>query len=87
MLPQWLYILMVYGLAGFVALVVGSIAFMTSVLVKSTPASIGIMMAALIGGNFLSYFMADWPAACYLWSIYGFHHTFPGPFNQLPASI
>lgn len=67
--PQWRYTVMVYGLAYFVAITVGTISFMTSVLVRSTPASIGIMMAALIGGSLLSHFMADWPAARYLFMV------------------
>lgn len=67
--PQWQYILMVYGLAYFVVMVIGCISLMTSVLVKSTSASIGVMMSALIGGNLLSYFLADWQAARYLFMV------------------
>lgn len=67
--PQWNYTLMVYSLAYFVAVVVGSISFMISVLVKSTAASIGIIMASLIAGNFISYFLADWQIARYMFMV------------------
>lgn len=68
-IPQWQYIMMVYGLAYFVSIVVGTISFMISVLVKSTSASIGIMMSALIGGSFMSHFMADWKITRYLFMV------------------
>jgi ABC-2 type transport system permease protein len=64
--PQWQYAVMVYGLAYFVSIVVGSISFMISVLVRSTAASIGIMMSALIAGTFLSRFISDWEMTRYL---------------------
>ncbi len=67
--PQWQYIVMVYGLAFFVSIVVGTISFMTSVLVRSTSASVGIMMAALVGGSFLSHFMEDWKLSRYLFMV------------------
>lgn len=67
--PQWQYMFMVYGLGYFVSVVVGTISFMISVLVRSTPASIGIMMASLIGGNFMSFFLADWKLTRYLFMV------------------
>ncbi len=67
--PQWQYSLMVYALAFFVAAVVGSISFMISILVKSTAASIGIIMSTLIAGNFLSYFLSDWKITHYLFMV------------------
>ena len=67
--PLWQYMFMVYGLGYFVAVVVGTISFMVSVLVRSTPASIGVMMAALIGGNFMSFFLADWEMTRYLFMV------------------
>ena len=45
--PQWKYICMQAGLIWFVGIVVAMLAFMVSVLVRSTAASIVIMMAAL----------------------------------------
>ncbi len=51
LIPQWQYILMAYGLAWFVAIVVGTISFMVSVLIRNTPAGMGVMLAALIAGG------------------------------------
>lgn len=67
--PLWQYMFMVYGLGYFVSVVVGTISFMISVLVRSTPASIGVMMAALIGGSFMSFFLADWKMTRYLFMV------------------
>lgn len=67
--PQWQYSLMVYSLAFFVAFVVGSISFMISVLVKSTAASIGIIMSTLIAGNFISFFLSDWKITRYMFMV------------------
>ncbi|MDP4182446.1 MAG: ABC transporter permease [Bacillota bacterium] len=67
--PQWQYTMMVYGAAYFVALAVGTVSFMVSVIVKSTAASIGIILSALIGGSILSNFVADWKLARYLFSV------------------
>jgi ABC-2 type transport system permease protein len=67
--PLWQYMFMVYGLGFYVSVVVGAISFMISVLVRSTPASIGIMMASLIGGNFMSFFLADWEMTRYLFMV------------------
>lgn len=67
--PQWQYALMVYSLAFFVAFVIGSISFMISILVKSTAASIGIIMSTLIAGNFITYFLSDWPITRYLFMV------------------
>ncbi len=66
---QWQYILMVYSIGYFVSFVIGCISLMVSVLVKSTSASIGIMMATLIGGNFLSFFIADWKFTRYIFTV------------------
>lgn len=62
---QFEYLILIYSLAWFVALVISCITFMISVLVKSTPASIGIIMSALIGGQFLQFFLADWEIVKY----------------------
>jgi len=67
--PQWNYSLMVYALAFFVAIVVGSISFMISILVKSTAASIGIIMSTLVAGNFISYFLSDWKITRYMFMV------------------
>jgi ABC-2 type transport system permease protein len=67
--PRWQYTLMVYSLALFVSFVIGSISFMISVLVKSTAASIGIIMSTLVAGSFISYFLSDWPLTRYLFMV------------------
>ena len=67
--PQWQYTLMVYALAHFVAIVIGSISFMVSVLVRSTSSSIGVMMSTLVGGSILSYFISDWEITRYLFMV------------------
>jgi len=67
--PQWNYSLMVYSLAFFVAVTVGSISFMISVLVKSTAASIGIIMSTLVAGNFISFFLSDWMITRYMFMV------------------
>lgn len=69
LLPQWQYILMEYSLVWFVAIIVGTIAFMLSVLVKSTPAAMGIMLAALISGLILSNMVSSWESAKYFFMI------------------
>lgn len=68
-IPQWQYCWMIYSLALFVAAVVGSISLMISILVRSTAASIGIIMATLISGNFLNYFLTDWKITHYLFMV------------------
>lgn len=63
---QLYYLMLLFSLAWFVSLVIGSITFMVSVLVKSTPASIGIIMSSLIGGQFLQIFLSDWEIVKYI---------------------
>ncbi|MBB3127753.1 ABC-2 type transport system permease protein [Paenibacillus rhizosphaerae] len=67
--PQWEYLLMQAGLAWFVSLVVGVLAFMVSVLVRSTAASIVVMMAALIAGSILTNMASAWNSAKYLFMV------------------
>ncbi|WP_438351140.1 ABC transporter permease [Paenibacillus sp. FA6] len=67
--PQWEYLLMQCGLIWFVAVTVALLAFMVSVLVKSTAASIVVMMAALIAGNILTNMASSWTSAKYLFMV------------------
>ncbi|GAB6990215.1 ABC transporter permease [Paenibacillus pini] len=67
--PQWEYILMQSGLIWFVSLTVAILAFMVSVLVRSTAASIVVMMAALIAGSILTNMAAAWNSAKYLFMV------------------
>lgn len=66
---QLQYLILVYSLGWFVSIIVGTISFMVSVLVRNTATSIGIMMATLIGGGFLQMFLADWPIIKYFFVI------------------
>ncbi|GGJ12385.1 ABC transporter permease [Paenibacillus hunanensis] len=66
---QWQFILMQMGLIWFVGLCVGLLAFMVSVLVRSTAASIVIMMAALIAGTILTNMASSWASAKYLFMV------------------
>lgn len=66
---QWQYIILTYALGWFVANTIATISFMVSVLVRNTSTSIGIMMASLIGGSFLQFFLSDWPLVKYFFVI------------------
>jgi len=69
MVPQWQYLLMQYGLGWFVCVVVGTITFMVSVLVRSAAAGMGIMMAALISGTILTQMASSWETSKYLFVV------------------
>jgi len=69
LLPQWQYILMEFGLAWFVSLVVATLSFMLSVLIRSTAAGMGIMLACLIAGLILKEMVASWETAKYLFMV------------------
>ncbi|GAC44117.1 ABC transporter permease [Paenibacillus popilliae] len=67
--PSWLYMLMQLGLVWFSSIVVAALGFMISVLVRSTAASIVILMATLIAGSILYNMASSWPTAKYLFMI------------------
>ncbi|WP_040925068.1 ABC transporter permease [Saccharibacillus kuerlensis] len=67
--PQWEYLLMQSGLVWFVSTVVALLAFMVSVLVRSTAASIVVMMSALISGSILTNMASAWTSAKYLFMV------------------
>lgn len=69
LIPQWQYILMEMGLAWYVALVVGTLSFMLSVLIRGTAAGMGVMLAFLIAGTILSSMVSSWEAAKYLFMV------------------
>lgn len=62
----WKETILVYGLAWFAMLCVGAIALLTSVLLRSTAASMGTMLAALIAGTILPRLASSWEAQKYL---------------------
>ncbi|MGZ5445084.1 MAG: ABC transporter permease subunit [Thermoanaerobaculia bacterium] len=65
-LPLWHDALIAYGLEWYALLAVASIALMLSVIFKSSAASIGTMLASLIGGTILTRISPDWTAGKYL---------------------
>lgn len=65
-LPLWQDALIAYGLEWYALLAVASIALMLSVIFKSSAASIGTMLASLIGGTILTRVSPDWTAGKYL---------------------
>ncbi|MBD7968118.1 ABC transporter permease [Paenibacillus gallinarum] len=67
--PQWKYLLMQSGLLWFVSIIVAILSFMVSTLVRSTSASIVIMMAALIAGSILTNMASSWSTAKYLFMV------------------
>jgi ABC-2 type transport system permease protein len=69
MISQWKMVMMDYGLVWFVAVVVGTLSFMLSVLIRSTAAGMGVMLAALISGSILSNMVASWESAQYLFMV------------------
>ncbi len=69
LLPQWQYLSMELGLAWFVSVIVGTLTFMLSVLMRSTAAVMGIMLAALISGAILSSMVSSWESAKYLFMV------------------
>jgi ABC-2 type transport system permease protein len=68
-LPQWLYIIMEYGLAWYACTAVACISFMVSVLVRSTAAGMGIMVSALIAGSILTNMASAWESAKYFFMV------------------
>lgn len=69
LVPQWQFLLMVFGLAWFVSLVVGTLSFMLSTLMKSTAAGMGVMLACLIAGMILTNMVSSWESAKYLFMV------------------
>jgi ABC-2 type transport system permease protein len=69
LLLQWKYLLIEFGLVWFVSIIVGTLTFMLSVLMRSTAAVMGIMLAALISGAILSNMVSSWESAKYLFMV------------------
>lgn len=67
--PQWKYLFMQAGLVWYVGVVVAILALMVSVLVRSTAASIIIMMSSLIAGSILTNMASAWTSAKYLFMV------------------
>ncbi|MCC3372371.1 ABC transporter permease [Cohnella sp. REN36] len=68
-IEQWRYLFMEISLCWFSCFVVGCISLMVSVLVRSTAAGMGIMLAALISGVILVNMVASWDSAKYFFMV------------------
>lgn len=69
MLPTWQFIIMELGLAWVVCMTVATISLMLSVLVRSTAAGMGIMLAFLIAGLILGGLVESWDSAKYFFMV------------------
>ena len=65
-LPLWKDAMIAYGLEWYALLAVAAISLLLSVIFKSSAASIGTMLASLIGGTILTRISPDWTAGKYL---------------------
>ncbi len=80
----WKDTLLVFGLAWFAASAVGAIGFLTSVLLRSTAASMGTMFAALILGTILPRLASSWEFQKYLFVT---HLPLPDYYSGSPPPI
>jgi ABC-2 type transport system permease protein len=83
-LPLWEDALLAFGLAWFAALAVGAIAFLTSVVLRSTAAAMGTMLAALIAGTILPRVAPTWETQRYLFVT---NLPLPDYYSGSPAPI
>lgn len=65
MITRLQYILLAYSLSWFVSIIMATLTMMVSVLVKNTGSAIGVLMATLIGGQFLQFFLGEWDLVKY----------------------
>lgn len=65
LVTRFQYMILIYALAWYVSVVMASITMMISVLVNNTGSAIGILMATLIGGQFLQFFLSEWTLVKY----------------------
>lgn len=65
LVTRFQYVLLTYALAWYVSIVVATITMMISVLVNNTGSAIGVLMATLIGGQFLQFFLSEWTLVKY----------------------
>ena len=80
----WKDTILAYGLAWFAALCVGALALLTSVLLRSTAAAMGTMLAALIAGTILPRLAPSWEAQKYLFVT---NLPLPDYYSGTPAPI
>ncbi|KNZ40819.1 ABC transporter permease [Acetobacterium bakii] len=60
LVTRFQYSLLIYSLTWYVSIVIAAITLLISILVENTATAIGVLMAALIGGQFLQFFLSDW---------------------------
>ncbi|WP_281887046.1 ABC transporter permease [Paenibacillus sp. YYML68] len=66
---QWFYLLLELGLVWFAAVTVALMSLMISVLVRTTAAGMGIMLAVLISGTILTNMVSSWETAKYFFMV------------------
>lgn len=90
-LPLWQDTLIAYGLEWYALLMVSCIALLLSVLFRSSAASIGTMMASLIGGTILARISPDWVAGKYFFvsalPLADYYTGQPPPYDGMPLSF
>jgi ABC-2 type transport system permease protein len=87
-LPLWQDAMIAYGLEWYALLMVASIAVMLSTIFRSSAASIGTMMACLIGGTILTRLVPDWTAGKYFFvsalPLADYYTGQPPPYDGMP---
>ena len=90
-LPLWKDALIAYGLEWFALLAVASISLMLSVLFRSSAASIGTMLASLIGGTIITRVSPDWTAGKYLFvsalPLADYYSGQPPPYDDMSMTF
>jgi ABC-2 type transport system permease protein len=90
-LPLWKDTLIAYGLEWYALLAVASISLMLSVLFRSSAASIGTMLAALIGGTILTRVSPDWTSGKYLFvsalPLADYYSGQPPPYEEMSMAF
>jgi len=90
-LPMWHDALIAYGLEWYALLTVAAIMLMLSVLFRSSAASIGTMLASLIGGTILTRVSPEWTAGKYLFvsalTLSDYYTGEPTPYEGMTMSF
>jgi len=87
-LPLWQDMLIAYGLEWYALIMVACIALLLSVAFRSSAASIGTMLASLIGGTILARISPDWAAGKYFFvsalPLADYYTGQPPPYDGMP---
>ncbi len=90
-LPLWRDTLIAYGLEWYALIAVATIALMLSVLFRSSAASIGTMLAALVGGTILTRISPDWTTGKYLFvgalPLADYYSGQPPPYEEMTMTF